>query len=157
MEFQGGHEKCMNKKLLPLAILELADNDSIEGITRFQKLVFLAQQEELDEDLYNFIPGSYGPFSKSLYDDIDGLVERGFIQEQTEPSARSENEDKQVYTLGPKGRSALKQAEHSNETPFSMSTLEDLVADYNEMGLWELLEYVYSEYPGMAQNSNLHI
>lgn len=157
MEFEAGNEEFMNKKLLPLAILELANQDSVEGITRFQKLVFLAQREELGEEFYNFNPGSYGPFSKPLYDDIDRLVERGFIKEHTEPSSRSQNEDKQVYTLASKGTSALMRAEHSGETPFSMSALEDLVSTYNQMDLWELLEYVYGEYPEMAKNSNLHI
>ena len=147
----------MNKKLLPLAILELADEDTVEGITRFQKLVFLSQREELDEDFYEFVPGSYGPFSKSLYDDIDKLVERGFIDEDKEPSAGSDDGDKQVYSLGSKGRSALMRAENMGNTPFSMSDLEDLVDEYDDMGLWELLEYVYAEFPEMAENSNLHI
>lgn len=147
----------MNKKLLPLAILELSSGDSIEGITRFQKLVFLAQREELGEEFYNFIPGSYGPFSKPLYDDIDKLVEKRFIQEETKPSARPGNQDKQVYTLGPKGHRALMQAEESGGTPFSIGQLEDLVSEYEQIALWDLLEYVYSEYPEMAENSNLHI
>jgi len=147
----------MNKKLLPLAILELADEDTVEGITRFQKLVFLSQREVLDEKFYNFVAGSYGPFSKSLYDDIDKLVEKGFIVENKEPSEGTNDGDKQVYSLGSKGRSALMRAEHVEDTPFSMSEVERLVDKYDEMGLWELLEYVYDEYPEMAENSNLHI
>ena len=147
----------MNKKLLPLAILELADSDSVDGITRFQKLVFLAQREELDDELYEFVAGSYGPYSKPLYDDIDRLAAHDFISEDTEPSARSGNEDKQVYSLAPKGRHAIEQAEQRGDTPFSMSNLEDLVAEYDDKGLWDLLEYVYAEYPKMAENSNLNI
>jgi len=147
----------MNKKLLPLAILELADEDTVEGITRFQKLVFLSQEEILDEQFYNFVAGSYGPFSKSLYDDIDKLVAKGFIREDKEQSGGIDNGDKQVYSLGPKGRSALMRAEQKGDTPFSMGDLRALVDDYEKMGLWELLEYVYGEFPEMAENSNLHI
>ncbi|MFC7081199.1 hypothetical protein [Halorussus caseinilyticus] len=84
----------MNKKLLPLSLLRAADETAIEGITRFQKLVFLAQREELDEELYPFKAGKYGPFSKTLYDDIDRLVEEGFITQssrETSSSARMKN------------------------------------------------------------------
>lgn len=98
----------MNKKLLPLALLEQSEENSIEGITRFQKLVFLTQEEEIHDNIYRFIAGSYGPYSRSLYDDIDRLVEGGFIEETTEPIIPPNRSDKQIYQLKEKGK------KHSN-------------------------------------------
>ncbi|WP_276280882.1 type II toxin-antitoxin system antitoxin SocA domain-containing protein [Halorussus caseinilyticus] len=147
----------MNKKLLPLSLLRAADETAIEGITRFQKLVFLAQREELDEELYPFKAGKYGPFSKTLYDDIDRLVEEGFItQSSRETSSSSENE-KQVYMLQTDGEAAVENGVTGENERLSPKQFEDFVEEYNDRELWDLLEYVYEEYPRMAENSKLDI
>lgn len=145
----------MNKKLLPLALLKADDKSAVEGITRFQKLVFLAQREELNEDLYPFVAGSYGPFSKSLYDDLDQLVENGFIARSVEDNSHNKG-SKQVYKLLEKGERALRNAEAHQEA-FSPDRFEDFVEHYNSIGLWSLLDYVYEHYPEMAENSKLDI
>ncbi|MFB6177024.1 MAG: PadR family transcriptional regulator, partial [Halobaculum sp.] len=74
----------MNSKLLPLGLLAAADEETIEGITRFQKLVFLAQREQSVESLYDFEAADYGPFSKELYDDLDKLVAKDFLSRKKE-------------------------------------------------------------------------
>lgn len=148
----------MNTKLLPLALLEANEKEPIEGITRFMKLVFLAQEETLSEDFYEYEAGQYGPYSKPLYDDIDRLEAQGFItRSDTETTTNKENE--QVYTLTKKGRRTLKQARTHRDTGFSdrLDGLSDIKSQYNSVDLWELLEYVYSEYPEMARNSVLDI
>ena len=148
----------MNTKLLPLAFLECNDEEPIEGITRFMKLVFLAQKEKVGEDFYRYKPGQYGPYSKSLYDDIDKLESEGFIRRRDKRTGDDKN-DKQTYELTEKGERTLNRARElpGNDFPEAIEGLETVKSQYNEMDLWELLEYVYGEYPEMAENSVLDI
>jgi len=145
----------MNTKLFPLALLAADNSESVEGITRFQKLVFLAQRELFDEDeFYPYKPHKYGPFSKSLYDDLDQLVERDFIKQSTEKTVTGN--ERKVYTLSEKGKRALNKAEEEN-FDFDLETLSEIMEEYNYENLWDLLEYVYSEYPEMAEKSKLKL
>lgn len=146
----------MNAKLLPLALLEANDEEPVEGITRFMKLVFLAQEEEeLGQEFYEYEAGQYGPYSKELYDDLDKLEARRFVEKVPEPT-RAEK-DKQVYKLAPKGKNALEGARESDDLSELAEAVNHIKGEYNAMGLWELLEYVYGEYPEMAANSVLDI
>lgn len=151
----------MNKKLLPLTLLHEAETDEMDGITRFQKLVFLAQEEGEIEEGYDFVPHSYGPFSKALYDDIDRLVDEGFVEEGEEQTAESADNDKQVYRLTEDGRQVVEHAANGGDELDMPEELEASVratlGDYEDTDLYELLKYVYSEHPGMAKNSKLNI
>ena len=147
----------MNKKTIPLALLEATAEGKIEGITRFQKLVFLAQEEELHRTLYNFEPMDYGPFSSSLYEDIDRLVEEGFIRENKEPTSHPDGEDKQVYEITNTGKKGLIAANLEEDFVGRHEQYEEIIDKYNELDLWPLLEYVYEEYPDTAKNSKLKI
>ncbi|WP_210424028.1 helix-turn-helix transcriptional regulator [Halorussus ruber] len=121
------------------------------------KLVFLAQEETLQEEFYEYEAGQYGPYSKSLYDDIDRLEARGFI-ERTDRETADDKDDEQVYVLTQKGKRTLEEARNrSDEFPETLEDLSDVKGQYNSMDLWELLEYVYGEYPEMARNSVLDI
>jgi len=147
----------MNTKLLPLALLEANETEPIEGITRFMKVVFLAQEETLSEEFYEYEAGQYGPYSKSLYDDIDRLEARGFI-ERTNRETAGDQDDEQVYTLTQKGKRTLEQAQKlPNDCTETVEDISEVKSQYNSMDLWELLEYVYAEYPEMAKNSVLDI
>ncbi len=150
--------RTMNTKLLPLALLQTNDEEPIEGITRFMKLVFLAQRETLQETFYSYEPGQYGPYSKPLYDDIDKLEAQGFVRRIDEPTD-GDNDDKQTYVLTEKGERTLERARDCPESEFpeALDSLEAVKRRYNGMDLWELLEYVYGEYPEMAENSVLDI
>lgn len=146
----------MIRKLLPLAILEAAGDGKIEGITRFQKLVFLAQREQDGEQPYDFEPKDYGPFSKDLYDDLDLLVTNGFVDRSKEQTELGN--EKQVYELTEKGRRAVERARKEDEEfPINVTGAEQVLSEYGDMSLWKLLEYVYETYPSLARNSELSI
>jgi uncharacterized protein YwgA len=144
----------MNAKLLPLGVLAAADGETIEGITHFQKLVFLAQRERDGGSPYTFRPRDYGPFSKELYADIDKLERTGFVdcKEVTTDLGIT----KQVYELTEKGERAVDRSD-AGEFPIDASQLEDLLEVYGDMSLWDLLEYVYETYSGTTRNSELSI
>ena len=58
---------------------------SIRGITRFEKLVFLALRDKHFAHLikgFGYKPDSYGPFSDRLQDDLEGLSDIGLVQKK---------------------------------------------------------------------------
>lgn len=148
-----------NPKLLPLAILYADGEDAVEGITRFQKLVFMAQRktDELDVDEYEFEPHDYGPFSKGLYDDIDELDEKDYIDCQTERTPSGSV--KYTYELNEKGEEFLKfiYGVRQDSGEIQVRELEDLKQQYNDMPLLEFIQEVYDEFPEMAVNSKLNL
>jgi len=145
----------MNSKLLPLILLSKSDEEKIEGITRFQKLVFLADQELFGgSDHYNFRPDQYGPFSRPLYDDLDRLAASDFINVETERTFAGNK--KKVYSLDEKGKKVLERTD-SDEIEFEEEELEKIVQEYNKEDLWDLLEYVYERYPGFTTESKLNL
>ena len=145
----------MNKKLLPLAVLGFSTDHSVTGITRFQKLVFLAQNETVDETPYEFTPGSYGPYSTPLHEDITLLARRNFISERKERLSPHTKQNTSIYELTEKGERALVRSLATDDPDIPQEAFDEIIPKYSEMSLWDLLEYVYAEYPNMAANSNL--
>lgn len=144
----------MNRQLLPLAALAVAEDGRLEGITRFQKLVFLAQREREGAAPYDFRADSYGPFSQDLYDDIDRLVAAELIDYDEEETDFGNT--KQIYTLTEKGEDAIENSD-SDDFPVSKAELDALGEEFENVDLWDLLEYVYTEYPRTARNSELSL
>lgn len=71
----------MDKKDIILILLASKKNPLV-GTTKLQKLLFLAEKEKSilpDEDDFNFQPYKFGPASKELYNDLDFLVNIGYI------------------------------------------------------------------------------
>ncbi len=144
----------MNEQLLPLAVLDTVEDGRLEGITRFQKLVFLAQREREGAAPYDFRADNYGPFSPDLYDDIDRLDAAGLID--YDESETDFGNTAQVYTLTETGERALENTD-SDEFPVAEDELRELGDEFADVDLWDLLEYVYTEYPRMARNSELSL
>jgi DNA-binding PadR family transcriptional regulator len=144
----------MNSKLLPLGLLAATDGETIEGITRFQKLVFLAQEEQDGRDPYTFRARDYGPFSKELYADLDRLVAKGFLS--CEEVTTEFGNTKKVYELNDKGRRAVENSDTA-DFPVDPAELEEVGQQYGDRDFWDLLEYVYESYPRTTRNSELSL
>jgi len=121
-------------------------------------MVFLMQkkleQEGFDltgRDQYQFTAYDYGPFSKTLYDDIDHLEEHHFIHENEEPF----DEDKVIYeyTIQQDGINLLQERLSDNEIQRIVDKAQKIKDQYNEMPLQQLIDKVYSQYPEYAKNS----
>ncbi|KXA95608.1 hypothetical protein AKJ36_00120 [candidate division MSBL1 archaeon SCGC-AAA259I07] len=143
----------MDKKLLPLALVYANEGEAVEGRTRFQKMIFLAQKQS-DEiqsvEKYDFIPYDYGPFSKELYDDIDELVERGIVKERTKTR---NGKKKYFYELSEKGREIIRSKLQDENFKEIERTIEEIKSEFNSMELPKLLDIVYSRYPKYAEKS----
>lgn len=143
------------RKLLVLDLLNENDQQRIDGRTRLQKLVFLAQEEtstDLPEE-YTFIPYDYGPFSANLLHEVDDLKKEGYI---TERKVDLSDGEKYVYELTSAGKRAVSDV----RTEFDgddTGTIKDAAnftkSMFNDLPISRLLEYVYNQYPEYAEQS----
>jgi len=156
------------KRVLPLALLHAAGG-RIKGKTRFQKLAFIADQrlEERDIDPYDFIAYDYGPFSKDLMEEVEYLEKKGFVKvtksrtfggnKRYDYELTSEGMDlsdsnfpdlegETIGTPGPQDERLC--------TLYNIAT--EVVEEFNEIPISNLIDYVYEEYPSYATESVLN-
>lgn len=149
----------MYKRLIPLALAYVGDEEPIDGRTRLQKMVFVVQQElaesdDLREDqLYEFFAYDYGPFSKELAEDIDRMIDDGLLDEE-DIEYDDEGNIKYLYTLESQGRSTVKREIAAREVDEVIETARRIKRRFNEeLSLPEVIDEVYAEYPEYAENS----
>jgi len=146
----------VSAELLPLALLYVDNQRAIEGITRLQKLVFLAQEESSLEIGYEYEADKYGPFSKELYGALDSLESRNLIKREVE-TTRSGNE-KYTYLLTDRGRAVIKEILSNEEYEHARKVFEEahsIKKQHNQEPLDTLLRYVYRKYPDYTENSTI--
>jgi len=146
--------------MLPLALLYADEEHQIDGRTRFQKLIFLMQMEGNLNDLaptdtYRFEPYDYGPFSSTLYDDLDIHIERGLIDDSKEELDEEDDIVKYEYQLEPEGQEFIEEELSEGELERIVNEAKRIVREYGDMPLPELIDLVYSKYPDYAENSVL--
>ena len=131
------------------------------GRTRFQKMIFLLQamQNDMPPGLnseFNFIPYDYGPYSRILQTDIDGLIEYGLMEE--EPKENSLGKYMYRYEITEKGKTLVDKLLTGPEYEQyklneSYKLLREIKDDINSKDLDLLLRDVYARYPEYAQFS----
>ena len=115
---------------------------TVEGKTRFQKLIFLAQREFGLKAAYEFQKHHYGPYSFGLSDDLKTLEDWGYIRVETKYFETNENDFLGkffVYGLTDKGREFISK----NQKNDLLKPLEKVVSKWKEKSLGELISYVY--------------
>lgn len=152
----------VNKALLPLALIYANKNQKpIDGATRFQKLVFLAQEEfdvqSILGDEYEYQADKYGPFSPEFATALDQLQNKGFLEKEEE-TTRAGNE-KHTFKLTGKGRQAVRklQAEEEDQIRELLDKSSLLMENYGSQPLERLLRYVYNKYPDYTSESELEL
>lgn len=138
--------------------------ETIEGVTKLQKLLFLIEQETeffqaYQEDIaFEFAPYKMGPFSEYVYEEIEFLLSLNAIE--SEPLDRAISNDNNAtlaekrFSITPKGQKIASELEKQLEAKYRQE-LRTVVDTYNRMGLTKLLEYVYREYPSFAAESEI--
>lgn len=145
------------KRLLPLSLLYAADRHRIQGRTRMQKFVFLAQERLEREGLqpYRYIAYDYGPFSKDLAEALNEYEENELLEESAERTW--DGSKKYIYTLTPKGERNfernLRESPDDEELRLIRDVSKEVVDEFNKLSYSKLLDYVYEEYPEYAENS----
>lgn len=150
-----------DEEAVPLALLSALEGEEVQGATRLQKLVFLAQKGGLTDDPipeggfdgpYSFDAYDYGPFCKELSQVVDRLVDKGLIEER-EATTRSGNGRKD-YIISESGRKTLEEADLS---PHARDVLLGVKMLYNDTPLLKLIDDVYSDYERYTVNSKLDL
>lgn len=135
--------------------------ESIRGVTRLQKLLFLVEKEtsffgEYGEDLqFGFYAHKMGPFSENVYEELRFLKQLQAIETEPLSGKNSETEftDKKLF-LTPKGEKIAIELARLLESSYN-EELESIVERYNQMTLQDLLRYVYTEYPEYTTESEI--
>lgn len=137
---------------LPLVFLYTDQSEPIEGATRFQKLVFLAQNEWNLKDYYEYRPDRFGPYSTDLRADLDTLRNEGYIERNTETN--SYGYARIIYSLTPDGvKEARRLLNAGNESVFDL--VQEVKQKYNDQPISDLLQYVYHHYDEYVEASDL--
>lgn len=145
-----------SKTLLPLALLYAADDQQVEGRTRIQKLVFLTQERlgTGESDPFTFIPYDYGPFSTDLLNQLERLEARSFIRIDEE---RTYGGSKRfTYRLTDAGADYVDRQSFDETDSRVVRTASEVVEEFNDVMLFELLDYVYDRHPKYKERSVLY-
>lgn len=140
----------------------------INGVTRLEKLLFLADKEEdinaLVDDNYEFEAYNYGPYSKKVYEEVEVLEQAGLLTEERAYGGETLDEMEEVAVIG--------ESREGIERRFVLTTQGEAVAqmlavgnadavkrlsrikdDYARMPLTRLVRYVYTTYPEYTDKS----
>jgi len=110
----------------------------ISGRTRFQKLVFLLQEEAKIPLGYEFKPYHFGPLSFELQNDLNWMVAQGvvieFVTEQYE------------YSLSEWGKDYFKKMIEPSMSKNIMDAISSVVEKWGFVEIQKLLDYVHQKY-----------
>lgn len=157
-----------------LVLLLLRAGDSaksagqINGITRLEKLLFLATKEQgIDRhvaDPFTFKPYHYGPYSKEVYEAVELLEEAGLLEEERYLGENQLDEAEELALdvadeLGVERRFRLTETGVvvadllASRHPEAFTKLGSIKNSYGHLNLKRLIRYVYSRYPEFAEKS----
>jgi hypothetical protein len=177
-----------NKTELVLALLYASDisggSQPVVGITRLEKLIFLAKIQEallsdaVDEQDFHFVPFRMGPWTQEVYDEIDFLESIGLLVKEERPGVSVEdeahndelfsdllldkyqsspvyrNEGTDAFQLTAAGRKKAADI-WSRLSIDEKQKLMGLKRKFNTMNLKQLLRYVYKKYPEYTEASEI--
>ncbi len=141
--------------------------DELRGVTRLEKLLFLAEKEEsINAEVtsgFIFEPYHFGPYSKQVYEDVDVLEQLELLKDERhygetldelEEVAASGGDREGVerrFYLTEEGRAVAKLL--GRQHPHVMEKLSRIKNTYAGMPLARLVRYVYQNYPDYAAKS----
>jgi uncharacterized protein YwgA len=146
----------------------------VKGITRLEKLIFLAQEEGLKRKLYNYVAYDYGPWSSDVHDYLEALELRQLVKVNTQdlkiPADMADlaecyqNEDVEDTTLSPK-RMEIYQLTKAGEkagrvlwerlSDAERMAIAETKRRFNTMSLYDLMRYVYASHDEYARKSRI--
>jgi uncharacterized protein len=142
--------------------------DRVNGITRLEKLLFLADQEselpgKIDEAL-QFKAYNYGPYSKQVYEAVDLLEEANLLSEEKAIEGKTLDAMEGAYVdvddvegverrffLTDEGRAVADLL--ASQHPEMSRLLANIKRKFGRLPLRQLIEYVYRRYPKYAEES----
>jgi hypothetical protein len=145
-----------------------AQRDRIHGITRMEKLLFLADQESplpgKVHDALVFRPYNYGPYSKQVYEAVDVLEDADLVGEEKALNGRPLDAMEEA-SIAPDSTAGLERRFYLTEDgrevadylakqhPDYFQLLDEVKGKYGNLPLRKLIQYVYRRYPKYAEES----
>jgi uncharacterized protein YwgA len=143
----------------------------LDGITRLEKLLFLADQETTVRsevaDPFVFEPYDFGPYSKAVYEAVDLLEQAGLVQEDRAYQGQALDSAEEAQAIAPEEREGIERRFWLTEDgiavaqllsrvhPKVASQLAQIKGQYGDMPLRRLIRYVYTKYPKFAEASKI--
>jgi len=166
-------EPLIGSDLILLLIAAPDPNGEVEGrlfgITRLEKLLFIAEREGLllepVPDRFTFSAYHYGPYSKDVYEAVDLLEEIGLLREErVAMSGLDEMEELETDVAQGEGverrffltlTGAAVAGAVSRSHPKVADALAQVRQKYGSLPLNQLLAHVYRTYPDMVGRSRI--
>lgn len=160
----------ISEKTILLILLYLNNKEPIVGKTKFQKLIFVYEEEyhrqlelhkklNLDEvNLFNFRPYHYGPYSDKLPISLKTLVAINYVDEQIEEDIfyfEDKLGERISYSLSEIGAQYVEEKLLQYLDNYVLEKLSDFKSKYTKMTTREVIRYVYSTYEEMTENSRI--
>lgn len=159
--------------------------NGINGITRLQKFLFLLENEnyiEKIDDGYQFEAYKAGPYSPTIYDDLEFLENLGLIKSETSGVATEEEAadmdftfeelmddeeltddeiktpdlyDEKRFRITEDGAAKVKAILQQKEFTPVVDGIRKIKSKFGHYSLDDLLYYVYTKYPDMTTESEI--
>lgn len=142
--------------------------DRVHGITRMEKLLFLADQESplpgKVHDALIFRPYNYGPYSKQVYEAVDVLEDADLVGEEKALNGRPLDAMEEA-SIAPDSTAGLERRFYLTDDgrevadylarrhPEYYRLLDEVKGKYGNLPLRKLIQYVYRRYPKYAEES----
>ncbi len=135
-----------NKKGIVQILLFLKHSKKIEGKTKFQKMMFLAQKENNLSEEFKFIKYNYGPYSFDLTKSLEALETINLITvEKEEFETDGEFPGKKfIFQLTETGEKFIESEETKHEEDSKI--IKNVVEEWNNKPMEDIIKYVYSKY-----------
>ena len=122
----------------------------VNGRVQFQKLLFLLEKNYHIQTGYEFIPFKFGPYCQAVQEDIQHLIDYGYIEH--EEVEKSGSEILHRYQITEYGEQFLLENDFGE---IYDQVIQDLCYDFKNYGLRQLIEYVYENYPEYTTHSTI--
>lgn len=146
-------------------------DEAVAGVTRLEKLLFVASQTIPGPANQSFIPYHYGPFSPDVYESEDELSVEGLIEgPEAQPAERAsfarmrelinrqgvEQEKVRLFHLTAAGRELAERLTHrGDEYERAARRAEEVKRQYGGLSERELIDRVYREFPAFTGRSKI--
>ena len=185
-----GTEKMISSRELLLLLIGVDEDrqqfDTVSGITRLQKFIFLLDREEdirPNDSGFGFQPYKAGPYSPTLYDDLELLENLGLIRvevgvestitESTDISRlsfedlmggfdglsvgppKADSFEERRFILTDKGKERVEKLLENPEFGTAVDGIRQVKSKYSRHSLRDLLRHVYRKFPDMTTESEI--
>jgi uncharacterized protein YwgA len=114
----------------------------INGRVQFQKLTFLLEKNYHINTEYDYIPFKFGPYCQAVQEDIQHLINYGYIEH--EEVEKTGGELLHRYQITEHGEQYLLENDFGE---IYDQVIQDLCYDFKNYSVRQLVEYVYENYP----------